>query len=439
MSKKFDFKLLKNGSYIQNSVTLLLFFASWGVWWSFFQLWLTSTKNGLGLSGSAVGTIYSANSAVTLVLMFVYGALQDKLVLKRTLLVTCATLATLVGPFFTWVYAPLLKHQFVIGIIVGSIVLSAGFLAASPVLEAFAEKASRQFDFEYGQARAWGSFGYALVALLAGFLFVINPQLNFWFGSGFGLLLLLDLLFWHPAAERRVDLAQVAAGTEAKSPSLKEMFSVLKMRELWEMIIFIMFTWTFYTVFDQQMFPEFYTNLFATPALGQHMYGTLNSIQVFFEAIMMGVVPLIMRKIGVRKTLLLGMVVMCIRIGACGFATDPVTVSLIKMLHSLEVPLFCLPVFRYFTLHFDTKLSATLYMVGFQVAAQVGQVILSTPLGAFRDHFGYSVTFRVISGIVLLAGIYAFFILKKDDQDVNGDPFIKREKKSTTQLTEGNN
>ncbi|MFC6180229.1 MFS transporter [Lactiplantibacillus daowaiensis] len=436
MGKKINFKLLKNGSYVQSSVTLLLFFASWGVWWSFFQLWLTS-KSGLGLTGSQVGTIYSANSAVTLVLMFVYGALQDKLVLKRTLLIACGVLATLVGPFFSWVYAPLLKHQFVIGIIVGAVVLSAGFLAASPVLEAFVEKMSRQFDFEYGQARAWGSFGYALVALLAGFLFVINPQLNFWFGSGFGLLLLLDLLFWHPAAERRVDLAQTATQAQ-KSPSLKEMFSVLKMRELWEIIIFIMFTWTFYTVFDQQMFPQFYTNLFATQALGQHMYGTLNSIQVFFEAIMMGIVPIIMRKIGVRNTLLLGMLVMCVRIGACGFANDPVTVSLIKMLHSLEVPLFCLPVFRYFTLHFDTKLSATLYMVGFQVAAQVGQVILSTPLGAFRDHFGYSITFRVISGIVLLAGIYAFFILKKDDQDVNGDPFV-RSNATQSQLTEEQN
>ncbi len=402
---------------------MLLFFASWGVWWSFFQLWLTSTKNGLGLSGSAVGTIYSANSVVTLILMFVYGALQDRLVLKRTLLIACAVMGTLIGPFFTWVYAPLLTHHFVIGIIVGSVFLSCGFLAASPVFEALVEKFSRQFGFEYGQARAWGSFGYALVALLAGFLFVIDPKLNFWFGSLFGLLLLLNLLFWKPKAERALKADALAGDLAKKSaPSLKEMLSVMKMPQLWAIIAFIMFTWTFYTVFDQQMFPEFYTNLFATPALGQHMYGTLNSVQVFGEALMMGIVPIIMKKIGVRKTLLLGMLVMFVRIGGCGLATNPIAVSLIKMLHALEVPLFSLPMFRYFTLHFDTKLSATLYMVGFQVAAQVGQVILSTPLGMLRDSVGYSVTFRVIAGIVLLAGVYAFFILKKDDQDVNGQP-----------------
>ena len=41
------------------------------------------------------------------------------------------------------------------------------------------------------------------------------------------------------------------------------------------------------------------------------------------------------------------------------------------MFHALEVPLFILPI--YITLHFDTKLSATIYMVGYNVSAQVGQ------------------------------------------------------------------
>lgn len=203
------------------------------------------------------------------------------------------------------------------------------------------------------------------------------------------------------------------------------MFNLLKLPELWTIIIFIVFTWTFYTVFDQQMFPDFYTGLFTSQADGEKIYGTLNAIQVFCEALMMGVIPIIMRKLGVRNTLLLGVTIMCARIGLCGFATTPVTVSIIKMLHALEVPLFTLPMFRYFTLHFDTKLSATLYMIGFQIAAQIGQVILSTPLGILRDSVGYQSTFKLISLIVLAAGIYAFFILKKDHEDVLGDPFIR--------------
>ena len=54
--------------------------------------------------------------------------------------------------------------------------------------------------------------------------------------------------------------------------------------------------------------------------------------------------------------------------------------------------------------------------------AQVGQIVFSTPLGALHDNIGYQNTFLAISGIVCVATIYAFFILKKDDQDVYGQP-----------------
>lgn len=420
------FQTFKNKSYLQSSFTLLIFFASWSIWWSFFQIWLTSEKNGLGLSGSEVGTIYSANSFVTLVLMFAYGILQDKLVLKRSLLIFCATMSTLVGPFFIWIYAPLIQNYFTIGIIVGSLFLSAGFLSAAGIYEAVSERFSRYFDFKYGQARAWGSFGYAISALVAGFLFVKNPEYNFWIGSILGLFLLLNLIFWKPKQEDKAKDEILDEDVDSSIPSFKEMLDLLKLPHLWVIVIFIMFSWSFYTIYDQQMFPDFYTQLFSSPETGQQMYGTLNSIQVFFEALMMGVVPIIMYKLGVRNTLLLGVCVMVARIGLSGVLTTPFTISIIKMMHAIEVPLFMLPMFRYITLHFNPKLSATLYMIGFQIAAQIGQVILSTPLGKLRDNIGYSNTFLVISGIALISGIFAIFAFKKDDEDVYGDPFIRQ-------------
>lgn len=416
---------LKNPSYLQSSTTMLLFFASWGIWWSFFQLWLTSEHNGLGLSGSAVGTIFSINSIASLVLMFLYGTIQDKLFIKRHLLIFNAILATLTAPFFIFIYSPLLQSHFIVGAWVGAIFLSAAYLSAVGVLEATTERFSRVFGFAYGQARAWGSFGYAISALLAGFLFVKDPRLNFIGGSLIGICLLLDLLFWRPKEERAALKAIDELKSDDATPKLKDMVGLLKIKVLWQIIFFVMFSWTFYNVFDQQMFPEFYTSLFSSNAVGQQTYGTLNSIQVFVEALMLGLVPLLMKKIGIRKTLLLGTAIMCLRIGLCGFITDPIVISGVKMLHSLEVPLFVLSIFRYFTLHFDTKLSATLYMIGFQIAAQVGQVILSTPLGILRDNMGYSMTFKIIALIVLLTGIYGFFIIKKDNEFVNGQPLEK--------------
>ncbi|MFT8977721.1 MFS transporter, partial [Liquorilactobacillus nagelii] len=188
-------KALSNPFYLNNSIMILLFFVSWGIWWSFFQIWLT---NSLGFSGSQVGTIYSFDSAITLILMLVYGTLQDKLGRKKNLLIFCTVLEIFLGPFFTWIYVPMLKASFFAGALLGSIYLSAAFLAASPTFEALIERMSRRFNFEYGQARAWGSFGYAVAALIAGYLFTINPYLLFWIGSLIAVVLFLVLLFLNP-------------------------------------------------------------------------------------------------------------------------------------------------------------------------------------------------------------------------------------------------
>ena len=415
-------KAFSNPFYRTSSLEIMLFFAGWGIWWSFFQIWLTTKQ---GFSGAQVGTIYTFGSAVALVLMFVYGSLQDKLGVKKTLLIFMVSCQVLLAPFFTWVYVPMLESNFYVGAMIGAVYLAVAYLAACPVFEAVTERLSRRYSFENGQARAWGSLGYAISALTAGFLFTINPYLVFWTGSAVSAVLLAILVFLKP--ENREDAVQQYENREernkdAKSPSLKEIVSVFGILDLWKIIIFVILTWTFYTVFDQQMFPEFFTRFFATPEDGQQAYGILNSVQVFLEFIMMGLVPILMRKIGVRRALLLGCLIMVCRISGCGIASTPLGIGLIKLLHAPETALFVLAIFRYFTLHFDTRVSATLYMVGFQIAASVGGIIFSVPLGSLRDNIGYQHTFLIIAGIVLCASVYAFFILKKDDQDVEGQP-----------------
>ncbi len=418
----FNLKAFANPFYRASSLEILLFFAGWGIWWSFFQIWLTTKQ---GFTGAQVGTIYSFGSAVALVLMFVYGSIQDKLGMKKTLMYFLIGCQVFLAPFFTWIYVPMLESNFYVGAMVGAVYLAVSYLAACPVFEAVTERLSRRFSFEYGQARAWGSFGYAIAALSAGFLFTINPYLVFWTGSAVALVLLLILLFVHPEnndAVRNKYENQAESLKDSKSPSFSEIIGVFKIFDVWKIIIFVIMSWTFYTVFDQQMFPQFFTQFFDTPEEGQQAYGVLNSIQVFLEFLMMGLVPVLMKKIGVRKAILLGCLIMIIRIGGCGLVTNPLGVALVKLLHAPETALFILGIFRYFTLHFDTRMSATIYMVGFQIAAQVGQIVFSTPLGLLHDNIGYQNTFLTISGIVTLAAIYAFAVLKKDNQDVGGQP-----------------
>lgn len=410
----------KNPFYVSNSINILLFFAGWGIWWSFFQIWLTTKE---GFSGAQVGEIYSFNSAFSLVMNLVYSNIQDRLGIRRNLLIFCAVLQVLLGPFFTFLFVPMLRAHFLMGAIIGSCYLTLAYLSASPMFEALTERVSRRFNYQYGSARGWGSFGYATSALIAGFLFTIDPALLFWMGSGIAIVLLIFLLVWDPVRNEK-DVAKfensMVKDRENSKPSSKDFLNIFKIRSLWEIAIFLVFSGTFYTIFDQQMFPQFFTQFFKTQAIGDHMYGILNSVEVFLEAIMMGLVPLLMKKIGVRRTILVGVTFMFIRIGGCGLITNPVGVSIIKLLHAPETAIFCVVMFRYYTLHYDPRVSATINIVT-GIAGAFGQILLSTPLGMMRDHIGYQPTFLVIAGIVFCAGLYGYFIIRKDDQEVNGE------------------
>ena len=402
-----------------------MFFCSWGIWWSFFSRWLTDPTHGLGMSSAEQGQIYSINSLATLVIMFVYGTIQDQLGIKRKLVIFISAVAACVGPFVQFVYQPMLTAggttRF-IGVLLGSIVLSAGFMAGCSLFEAITNVTPVSSASNMSVPRL-GLLRLRCRGAVRRLPVQHQPMLNFWVGSICGLGMLCVYAFWVPAEQKEELKKEADPNAAPTNPSFKEMVSVLKMPTLWVLIVFMLFTNTFYTVFDQQMFPNYYASLFPTTEIGNATYGTLNSFQVFLESAMMGVVPIIMKKIGVRNSLLLGATVMFARIGLCGVFHDPVSVSIVKLFHSIEVPLFCLPAFRYFTLHFDTKLSATLYMVGFQIASQVGQVIFSTPMGALHDAMGDRPTFFTISAIVFAALVYGFFVIKKDDQEVGGDPF----------------
>ncbi|WP_420214813.1 oligosaccharide MFS transporter [Limosilactobacillus mucosae] len=379
---------LKNPFYVSNSLNILLFFAGWGIWWSFFQIWLTTKE---GFSGAQVGEIYSFNSAFSLIMNLVYSNIQDRLGIRRNLLVFCAVLQVFLGPFFTFLFVPMLRAHFLMGALIGSCYLTLAYLSASPMFEALTERVSRRFNYQYGSARGWGSFGYALSALIAGFLFTIDPALLFWLGSGIAVVLLILLLCWNPIRNEK-DVAKfenpMVKERENSKPASKDFLNIFKIRSLWEIAIFLVFSGTFYTIFDQQMFPQFFTQFFKTQAVGDHMYGILNSVEVFLEAIMMGLVPLLMKKIGVRRTILVGVTFMFIRIGGCGLITNPVGVSIIKLLHAPETAIFCVVMFRYYTLHYDPRVSATINIVT-GIAGSFGQILLSTPLGILRDHIGY--------------------------------------------------
>ncbi|WP_249713444.1 MFS transporter, partial [Bacillus cereus] len=69
------------------------------------------------------------------------------------------------------------------------------------------------------------------------------------------------------------------------------------------------------------------------------VFGYLNSFQVFLEAGMMFLAPFIVNKFGAKNSLILAGFLMAFPIVGSGIAVEPVSISSMKLIHALELPI----------------------------------------------------------------------------------------------------
>lgn len=193
----------------------------------------------------------------------------------------------------------------------------------------------------------------------------------------------------------------------------EDFIAVFKDRNFWVFVIFIVGTWSFYNIFDQQLFPVFYSGLFESHDVGTRLYGYLNSFGGTRSAVH-GDYSFLCESGRAKNALLIGVVIMALRILSCALFVNPRIISLVKLLHAIEVPLCVISVFKYSVANFDKRLSSTIFLIGFQIASSLGIVLLSTPTGILFDHAGYQTVFFAISGIVCLMLLFGIFFLSKN-------------------------
>jgi len=166
-----------------------------------------------------------------------------------------------------------------------------------------------------------------------------------------------------------------------------------------------------YLVFDQQ-FPSYFASLFPDVQTGTAMFGYLNSTQIFLEAGGLFLAPLLVRRIGAKNGLLLAGSIMLVRIAGSGLAVGPVSISAMKLLHSVELPILAVSLFRYIARHFDNRFASTVYMVGVSFGHSIGLATLSPLAGISYDRIGFSSTYLLLAGLGLVFLVLsAFFLL----------------------------
>lgn len=397
----------RSRNFMMLSGFVFCFFFAQAMSMSLLSIWLTRE---LGLGGIEVGTVFSANFIGAMCAQPLYGYVSDRMGLRRMVPLAIAGLVVLAGPFFTFAYAPLLHWNVLAGSIVGGAYLGMTFIAGSYAIESYVDRVGRKYGFEYSRVRLWGSFGYAAAAVFSGHLYNLDPRINFFLASAAGLLLFPAL-----ALSRIAPDAGERATAEKLSP--RDSLALLMLPRFWAFMVLILGVTNLYLVFDQQ-FPFYFSSLFPTPEEGNEMFGYLNSAQIFVEAGGLFLAPLLVRRIGATRGLLLASFIMILRIAGSGLATGPFTISLCKMAHAVELPILAVSIFRYIACHFETRLASTVYMVGVSFGHSLGLAVLSPIAGIGYDLIGFQHTYFLIAGFALIFWIASLFALSPTPPEV---------------------
>ncbi|MEB2290494.1 MFS transporter [Priestia sp. YIM B13446] len=405
--------------YWKLSAYFFFFFFTWSSSYSLFSIWLGQE---IKLNGSATGLIFSINAIFALCMQPLYGYISDRIGLKKHILFFISCLLVFVGPFYIFVYGPLLQYNVLIGAIIGGLYLGVAFLAGIGAIETYIEKVSRKYKFEYGKSRMWGSLGWAAATFFAGQLFNINPHINFWVAS-VSAIILVAIIF-----SVKVEMSSYEM-EKAESVTLRDVGSLFLLKEFWFFMIYVVGVTCVYGVYDQQ-FPIYYASLFPTESIGNQVFGYLNSFQVFLEAGMMFAAPFIVNKIGAKNSLILAGFLMGFRIIGSGLVVGPIGISSMKLIHALELPIMLIAIFKYLAANFDTRLSSILYLVGFQFASQIGASVLSPIAGGLYDGVGFSRTYLIMGGMVLVFNVISMFTLLNSKKH----RFIRKDVQENTQI-----
>src|SRR5690625_1336775 len=372
------------------------YFMIWALIFAFLPFWLQNTAN---LDTSVVGLVFSAMAITALILEPIYGLIQDKLGLKKYLFGFVVLCLLFIGPFVQFAFLPLLQVNAVFGAIIGGAYLSLCLNGGVGVVEAYIERATRANKFEYGHVRLFGSLAGGTAAFIGGIMFVQNPFSIFWAATCSAII--LGVLLWTVKVKGEETGAETDVKKEEETPVTKEnIMKIFKSRSFWGFCIIIIGSAAMFDVFDQQ-FPNYFASFFNETSRGELVFSRIASVQVFLEAGFMVLTPWFIKKSGAKNGLIIGGLILFARVLGAAFFTDIWMLAFWRLLASIEMPLMLVSIMKYITNIFDVRLSATVYMLGFNFAKQIGITIFSSVMGYLYGVMGFQNAYIVMSIMIL--------------------------------------
>ncbi|MFC7457654.1 oligosaccharide MFS transporter [Brachybacterium sp. GCM10030267] len=391
------------------------YFAIWQLAFTFLSRWLEVEA---GMSYGNIGLLNSVMALTAFCLQPVYGVLQDRLGFRKHLFAFVVLVGALMGPFFAFVFTPLVDVNQVLGAVLGGLFLSLTLNAGVGIVETFNERNSRAHRFEYGHVRLFGSVAGAIASLVGGFIWASNPNSIWWAGTFSAIVLGALLLVARTPKPGDPGYAALNADESRDAPRAKidkrVLLELLRNRSFVGFMVLMFGAAALYDVFDQQ-FPNYFARFAVGELDPQVLFSRVVFAQILLEALVMIAMPFVINRIGAKRGLQLFALVLVVRVVGSALFTQTSMLVLWRLLAAVEMPLMLIAVMKYITRMFDVRISATAYMIGFNMAKQVGIVIFSWVFGSAYDFIGFSSSY-LIMGVVVLAVTGIAGVLMEDDR-----------------------
>lgn len=419
MSKLTSQSSLKNPAFWNFGGLFFFYFAIWQLAFTFLSRWLEVEA---GMSHGNIGLLNSVMALTAFCLQPVYGFIQDRLGFRKHLFAFVVIVGALMGPFFAFVFTPLVELNQVLGAVVGGLFLSLTLNAGVGIVEAFNERNSRANGFEYGHVRLFGSVAGAIASLIGGFIWASNPN-NIWWAGTFSAIVLGVLLLVARTPKPgdtgydavAADAGSVEETADSGKPKVDRqvVLGLLRNRSFLGFMVLMFGAAALYDVFDQQ-FPNYFAKFVGGQIDPQVLFSRVVFAQILLEALVMVAMPFLINKIGAKRGLQLFALVLVVRVVGSAFLTHTSLLIFWRLLAAIEMPLMLVSVMKYITRMFDVRISATAYMIGFNMAKQVGIVVFSWVFGTAYDQIGFSNSYVIMGGVVLVVTVLSGVLMKDD-------------------------
>ncbi|RIP33216.1 MFS transporter [Staphylococcus gallinarum] len=384
------------------------YFAIWTLIITFLPLWLNRVAH---LNTAEAGIVFSTMSIVAIVLEPIYGVIQDKLGLKKYLFAFVILCLLLIGPFFEYAFIPLLNMNVFMGSVLGGAFISLCLYSGVGVVESYCEKSSRANQFEYGHTRLFGSVAGGTFAFVGGVMFVQQPNSIFWVCSIAAIL--LGIILWSIKVKAFDYQKDESTENEREYVNKYTILELFKNKSFWGLCLLIIGSASLYDVFDQQ-FPNYFVKFFENQSSGESLFSRLTSTQIFIEAVVMLFMPWIINKIGSKNGLFLFGIILFLRVIGTAFTDEVWLLSFFRLLAAIEMPLMLVSIMKYIVGTFDIRLSATVYMLAFNVAKQLGVAFFSLVMGKLYVNIGFQSTYIVMSLIIIVLVCLGALLMNND-------------------------